>query len=477
MRVFANEHARRAGSKSQHVVDWVVIPADYARFLSTNQDKANKRGTTRHSTARRSRNSQPIVHKMTINPHHQHEMRQNFLTRTVVGFEGKGIVWESSTSTSRLEKQQQPGTIAAADDVLEGTVEPFLADDDSMPTVVSPSSHVMLQIMSNNDNEGDETPRVETALKEVSAARPFGGGMNHNNNNNSSNDTPPTASVSCLLQLHDLLIREEPLKYSIAASGAPAMEQEHPEQERQEEGEAEGDYDDDCLSSYDNSAAAVSGPPAKRPKPTHPVVHSSWSPLSPHHPPRPQETVPTRLSRKSKSKSNNRSNKKSRRGSIVFNETVRVVPIPLRTEYSARVRHRIWSNSDEIQENAVRNTIEFASEGWDWRAVLLDDAMHLCRTTGELIHPIHYEPHHPVALALQHERQQQQQEQKQQQEQEHDIDDGATADSVDSADSSTATASSCGSTSVALSCSSEETTATTTTTAATMTICSYADEY
>lgn len=82
-----------------------------------------------------------------------------------------------------------------------------------------------------------------------------------------------------------------------------------------------------------------------------------------------------------------------RRKRCAFNETVRVVPIPLRTAYSHRVRDRIWSNSTEIQENAARNTIEFASEGWDWRAVLLDEAMHHCTTTGELIHPIHYEPH------------------------------------------------------------------------------------
>ena len=82
-----------------------------------------------------------------------------------------------------------------------------------------------------------------------------------------------------------------------------------------------------------------------------------------------------------------------RRKRCAFNETVRVVPIPLRTAYSHRVRNRIWSNSTEIQENAARNTIEFASEGWDWRAVLLDEAMHHCTTTGELIHPIHYEPH------------------------------------------------------------------------------------
>jgi hypothetical protein len=52
-----------------------------------------------------------------------------------------------------------------------------------------------------------------------------------------------------------------------------------------------------------------------------------------------------------------------RKKSLNFNESVNVVPIPMRDEYSNRVRTRLWSNAIEIHENATRNTIEFAAEG------------------------------------------------------------------------------------------------------------------
>jgi hypothetical protein len=74
---------------------------------------------------------------------------------------------------------------------------------------------------------------------------------------------------------------------------------------------------------------------------------------------------------------------------VSFKETVDVVPIPTRDEYSPEIRSQLWSSIVEIQENAARNTIEFASEGWDWRNVVLDADMCQCTKTGQCIHPVH----------------------------------------------------------------------------------------
>jgi hypothetical protein len=79
-------------------------------------------------------------------------------------------------------------------------------------------------------------------------------------------------------------------------------------------------------------------------------------------------------------------NKKTK---INFQDEVEVMPIPTRYEYSDRIGSLIWSNQHELQENAERNTMEFAAEGWNWRNVTEDEGMYICSVSGELVHPIH----------------------------------------------------------------------------------------
>jgi hypothetical protein len=105
-----------------------------------------------------------------------------------------------------------------------------------------------------------------------------------------------------------------------------------------------------------------------------------------------EDTTEKLKSTKKESKSSNGSKEekeKAPRKKICFNDTVEVAHIPMRSEYSDRVRSRIWSNRYEIHENAQRNQIEFQAEGWDWRSTVEDEGMFVCTSSGELIHPIH----------------------------------------------------------------------------------------
>ncbi len=88
---------------------------------------------------------------------------------------------------------------------------------------------------------------------------------------------------------------------------------------------------------------------------------------------------------------NSTSASKDRRNrAVTFQDEVTTYLIPTRYEYSERVRGQLWSSPEELQRNAVRNAVEFASEGWDWRKVVLDHDMIRNFLTGELIHPVHF---------------------------------------------------------------------------------------
>lgn len=85
-----------------------------------------------------------------------------------------------------------------------------------------------------------------------------------------------------------------------------------------------------------------------------------------------------------------RSGKRKRgKRKVSLRNEVAVVPIPMREEYPDKVKERVWSSASELYDNAVRNSIEFAAEGWNWRTAIEDENMIVCNKTGELIHPVH----------------------------------------------------------------------------------------
>jgi len=86
----------------------------------------------------------------------------------------------------------------------------------------------------------------------------------------------------------------------------------------------------------------------------------------------------------------NNNNIKNRRRKLTFHDEVQIVPIPMRSEYSNRIKERMYSGRVELSENAQRNVVEFESEGWDATTVLDDETQfYKCPLTGELIHPVH----------------------------------------------------------------------------------------
>lgn len=76
------------------------------------------------------------------------------------------------------------------------------------------------------------------------------------------------------------------------------------------------------------------------------------------------------------------------KSAVVFDESVAVFPIPSRSEYTPQMKSCMWSNKRELRNNAARNMLEFAAEGFNWRNAAEDDAMYV-NHVGERVHPCH----------------------------------------------------------------------------------------
>lgn len=97
---------------------------------------------------------------------------------------------------------------------------------------------------------------------------------------------------------------------------------------------------------------------------------------------------------------------------VSFFNKVQVLRIPSRNQYPEDMKKNLWASLSEITENAKRNSIEYTSEGWDWRTALEEKDMYRHPRTGEYVHPIHvareYQQRAMAAAASAKRRQQEQ---------------------------------------------------------------------
>lgn len=79
--------------------------------------------------------------------------------------------------------------------------------------------------------------------------------------------------------------------------------------------------------------------------------------------------------------------KNSKSTSVSFENFVVVHPIPNLDAYSEEMKRQIWTNSQEMESEVMRNYLEFVSEGMNWQDTLEEEDFF--EYNNELVHPVH----------------------------------------------------------------------------------------
>lgn len=91
----------------------------------------------------------------------------------------------------------------------------------------------------------------------------------------------------------------------------------------------------------------------------------------------------------SQSRRSSVSSTSSKKG-VSFNESVRVVEIPHSSCYTPTQLKKMYTSSNEVRVNKIKNKKEFKFDGRDWRNATEECGMKVCMVTGELIHPVFF---------------------------------------------------------------------------------------
>jgi hypothetical protein len=94
-----------------------------------------------------------------------------------------------------------------------------------------------------------------------------------------------------------------------------------------------------------------------------------------------------------------RPTKRRKRKNATFNESLTVVMIPEIADYSPQTRANLWEDHEIQAKTILRNKLEFAHEGFEWRSAFEENEMQYDQNADYHIHPVHARRRRMLAYA------------------------------------------------------------------------------